>query len=135
MIRSRGVVPVSNGFLADVPAPYVEVPFVPLQRTCRTDTRRNRVGSSVAHDVRRQVMERNQHEGPLPHPGMRNDQVGVVDHRVTDKEHVDVQSPGSPTLSANPVGILFGRSRYCQQLASGAIGRQLDDHVEVRILS
>ena len=55
-------------------------------------------------EPRVEVGQRDQHERPLPHPGVGHDQVGLVDAAVADEQHVDVERPWAPALGPDPVG-------------------------------
>ena len=45
------------------------------------------------HQVGGQIGQRLDHEPPLPHAGVGDDQVRLVDHQVADQQHVDVEGP------------------------------------------
>jgi hypothetical protein len=82
-------------------------------------------------EVGGQVGQRGEHEAPLPHAGVGDDQVGLVDHLVAHQEHVDVERAGRVGHGAQPPQRVLQAAGHVQQLPGPQVGGQLDDGVQV----
>ena len=68
-----------------------------------------------------EVGQRHQHERPLHHPRVRDDEVGLVDLLVADQQHVDVERARPPALVPDPVGLGLEPVGELEQLAGVSV--------------
>ncbi len=101
-----------------------------LQGTCWPYSGRKWVEAPIADDVGSQIAEGNQHEGPVPHPRMGNDQIVLLDDAVADQQDIDVEGSGSPALEPDPVGLCLCSLGGHQKLAGRPVRGQLDHQIE-----
>src|SRR5256885_628498 len=83
-----------RGGIESTSAPAGEGPRAESKRRDPPAARERRVGHHLE--------ERNEDEGTLVHPGVRDLQVRLVDLALVVREDVDVDGPGSPRLDALP---------------------------------
>src|SRR5579872_304150 len=105
-------------------------PYVPVHLDFSPET----LPPTVRHEVGSHLLERGEHEGPLPHAGVREGELRALDGVVTGDEEVDVEGAGAVAHRPHPAGLLLEALGLGEEVVRGEVRFEADDEVEVLVL-